>query len=139
MTETYRGERLGVPDDGPGSLAPFGRRSLAFVIDILASGLVAAAFVHRRDLSGPASHLPGTWSLIPLAIDYVLGLVFVGRTFGMYLTGLRVVRVDRTVAVGPLRAAARTLLLILLIPAVIMDRDLRGLHDRWTGTAVIVH
>jgi uncharacterized RDD family membrane protein YckC len=139
MTQTYRGERLGLPDAGPGSVAPFGRRCLAFLIDIFASSLVASLFVHRSDLSGPASHLPGTWSLIPLAVDYMIGMIFLGRTLGMFCTGLRIVRVDRNVPVGPLRAAARTALLILFIPAVILDKDLRGLHDRWTSTAVIVH
>lgn len=137
--QRYRGERLGRPASGPGSLAPFGRRVIAFLIDVLASSLVAGLFVRRADLPGAAGHLPGQWSLLPLALDYLLGVVLLGRTLGMYLTGLRVVRVDRNVAIGPLRAAARAVLLILLIPAVVLDRDLRGLHDRLTSTAVIVH
>jgi hypothetical protein len=137
--QRFRGEKLGLPADGPGSIAPVGRRSLAFLIDILASGLVAGLFVRRDDLPGVASHLPGQWSLLALAVDYVLGIVLVGRTFGMYLTGLRIIRVDARVPVGPLRAAARTLLLVLLIPAVVVDQDFRGLQDRLTSTAVIVH
>jgi hypothetical protein len=137
--QRFRGEKLGLPADGPGSVAPVGRRSLAFVIDILVSGLVAGLFVRRDDLPGVAGHLPGQWSLLALAVDYVLGIVLVGRTFGMYLTGLRVIRVDARVPIGPLRAAARTLLLVLLIPAVVVDPDFRGLQDRLTSTAVIVH
>ena len=137
--QAYRGERLGLAAQGPGSLAPFGRRILAFIIDVLASALVAGLFVRRDDLPGLAGHLPGQWSLLPLAVDYVAGLVLLGRTFGMYLTGLRVVRVDASAPIGPLRAAARTVLLMLLIPAVVIDSDLRGLHDRLTSTAVIVH
>lgn len=137
--QEFRGQRLGLPESGPGSLAPFGRRTLAFVIDLFASGLVAGLFVRRHDLPGAAGHLPGQWSLLPLAIDYVLGMVLLGRTLGMYLTGLRIVRVDRRVAIGPLRAAARTVLLMLLVPAVVLDADLRGLHDRLTATAVILH
>ncbi|MDQ1729949.1 MAG: hypothetical protein QOK10_108 [Pseudonocardiales bacterium] len=137
--QSYRGQRLGLPAAGPGSLAPLGRRALAFLIDTVASGLVAGLFVRRPDLPGLAGHLPGQWSLLPLAVDYVLGVVLLGRTFGMYLTGLRLIRVDRPVPIGPLRAAARFLLLVLLIPAVVMDADLRGLHDRLTGTAVILH
>jgi uncharacterized RDD family membrane protein YckC len=31
----------------------------------------------------------------------------------------------------------RTVLLFLLIPAVVVDKDGRGLHDRFTGTAVV--
>ena len=137
--QQYRGERLGLPAAGPGSLAPTGRRALAFVIDAIASGLVSSLFVRQHDLSGPASHLPGSWSLLALFVDYVVGIVLVGRSLGMYVTGLRVIRVDRQVAVGPLRATGRTVLLILLIPALVVDTDFRGLHDRLTSTAVIVH
>jgi hypothetical protein len=112
---------------------------LAFLVDVLASSLVAALFVRRSDLSGPASHLPGSWSLLAFFIEYVVGVVLLGRSLGMYVTGLRVIRVDRQVAVGPLRAAGRVALLILLVPALITDADFRGLHDRLTLTAVIVH
>lgn len=137
--QRFRGEKLGLPAEGAGSIAPVGRRSLAFLIDILASGLVAALFVRRDDLPGVAGHLPGSWSLLALSVDYVVGMVLVGRTLGMYVTGLRIIRVDARVPVGPLRAAARTALLILLIPAVVVDQDFRGLQDRLTATAVIVH
>jgi hypothetical protein len=137
--QRYRGQSIGLPPSGPGSLAPTGRRFAALVLDLLAAALVAAPFVHRRDLSGLAAHLPGQWSLIPLALDYLVGLLLFGRTFGMYLTGLRVVRVDAPLAVGPVRALVRTALLIALLPALVVDQDFRGLHDRLTATAVIVH
>jgi hypothetical protein len=137
--QSYRGERLGLTSAGAGSLAPTGRRSLAFAIDLLASGFAAALFVRRRDMPGLAAHLPGQWSLLPLFIEYVLGLTLLGRSFGMCLTGLRVIRVDAPRPIGPLRAAERTVLLMLLVPAIIVDRDFRGLHDRLTSTAVIVH
>jgi uncharacterized RDD family membrane protein YckC len=133
-----RGVRLGLPAAGPGSLAPTGRRVLAFAIDAIASALVAGIFVHHRGV-GIAAHAPGLWSLIPFAVDYVGGILLAGRTFGMKLTGLRVIRVDAHEAIGPGRALARTALLILLIPALIFDRDGRGFHDRITDTAVIVH
>ena len=135
----YRGQSLGLPASGPGSLAPTGRRILAFVLDLLAAALVAAPFVHRPELPGLAAHLPGQWSLIPLAMDYLLGLLLFGRSLGMYLTGLRVIRVDARLAIGPVRALVRTALLIALVPALVADQDFRGLHDRLTATAVIVH
>lgn len=128
-----------MPASGPGSLAPFGRRIVAFLIDLVAASLVAAPFVHRSDLSGPAAHLPGQWSVIPWAADYLIGLLLFGRTLGMYLTGLRVIRVDAWLAVGPVRALVRTALLALVVPALLVDSDLRGLHDRLTATAVIWH
>jgi uncharacterized RDD family membrane protein YckC len=55
----------------------------------------------------------------------------------MYLTGIRVIRVDRNEAVRPLAAIVRTVLLMLLVPALIWDRDRRGLHDRIAQTVVI--
>jgi len=137
--QRYRGQAIGLPPSGPGSLAPTGRRIWAFLLDVLAAGLVASPFVHRRDLPGLAAHLPGQWSLIPLALDYLVGLLLFGRSLGMYLTGLRVIRVDARLAIGPLRALARTALLIALVPALVADQDFRGLHDRLTATAVIVH
>jgi len=48
-----------------------------------------------------------------------------------------VARVDRKVPVGLWRAAVRTLGVILLIPALIRDREGRSLHDRLTQTAVV--
>ena len=57
----------------------------------------------------------------------------------MYFTRLRVVAVDRQPSpsrVRPLQIVVRTVLLFLLVPAVIVDRDGRGLHDRLSGTAV---
>jgi uncharacterized RDD family membrane protein YckC len=135
--QAFRGERLGLPAEGPGSLAPTGLRLGAFVVDALAAGLIAALFVQARGGHGVSGHLPGSWSLIPFAVDYVLGVLVAGRTLGMYLFGLRLVRVDRVEAVGPVRIIGRTVLLLALIPAVVWDRDGRGLHDRITETAVV--
>jgi hypothetical protein len=137
--QAYRGERLGLPEEGTGSLSTTGQRLGAFIVDALASALVAALFVQflRKDAGDAASRLPGSWSLVTLAADYLIGLLMASRTVGMYLFSLRVIRVDRTAAVDPWRAALRTLLLFLLIPAVIWDHDARGLHDRLTETAVV--
>jgi uncharacterized RDD family membrane protein YckC len=55
----------------------------------------------------------------------------------MYFTGLRLIRVSRDAAIDPLRILARTGLLCLFVPALIFDRDGRGLHDRFTDTAVV--
>ncbi|WP_375483533.1 RDD family protein [uncultured Jatrophihabitans sp.] len=134
--QAYRGEKLGLPASGSGSLTSFGPRLGAFVVDTIASTLVASLFVRGRG-STFVDKLPGSWSLIPLAVDYLVGILLAGRTVGMYLFSLRVIRVDRTAAVDPWRALVRTVLLFLLVPALVFDRDGRGLQDRLTDTAVV--
>ncbi len=134
--QAYRGAKIGLPESGSGSLTTAGPRLGAFVVDTLASTLVASLFV-RGNGSSFADKLPGSWSLIPLAVDYLVGVLLAGRTLGMYLFGLRLIRVDRTAAVDPWRVFVRTLLLYLLVPALIFDRDGRGLHDRVSDTAVV--
>jgi uncharacterized RDD family membrane protein YckC len=138
VPQAYRGERLGLPAQGRGSLAPTGPRLGAFVADAVASGLVAALFVASvGSSSNLADRLPGTWSLLPFALDYIVGTLVAGRTLGMYLFGLRLIRVQRDVAIDPVRAVVRTALLCLFVPALVFDRDGRGMHDRLTDTAVV--
>ncbi|MCW2607507.1 MAG: transporter [Frankiales bacterium] len=130
-----RGARLGLPADGPGSVSSSGRRALAFAVDALGSGLVAR-LVDPVDTSGTLDLSVSTLPLAVLAVLYLVGLPLLGQTPGMRLFGLRVRRVDGT-PLGLLPAALRTALLLLLVPAVISDRDGRGLHDRAGGTVVV--
>ena len=110
----------------------------AFLVDSLASALIAGLLVRSLGLPGAAAgQLPGLWSLVPLAIDYVVGLSLVGQTLGMRLLSLRVIRTDQPVPVGLARASIRTVLLIVLIPALIFDKASRGLHDRVSDTVVV--
>jgi uncharacterized RDD family membrane protein YckC len=137
--QAFRGQAIGLPESGRGSLATTGARLVAFVVDALASTLVAALFIHPH---GPghrwSDHLPGSWSLIPLAVDYLVGCTLAGGTLGMYLRGLRLGRVDQPSSrVGIGRVLLRTVLLYLFVPAVVFDRDGRGMHDRFSDTAVV--
>lgn len=129
-----------LPATGPGSVARLGRRAAAFAVDALTSGLIAALFVastHRSGHQSGSGSLPGAWSLIPLALDYVIGLTLLGQTLGMRLLSLHLIRTDRRAPIGIGRAVVRTMLLMLLIPAVVVDRANRGLHDRVTDTVVV--
>ncbi|MEN3358994.1 MAG: hypothetical protein V7637_2976 [Mycobacteriales bacterium] len=127
--QEWRGQRLGLPPSGPGSLAPSGQRLAALAVDVILSGLVAGLFT--------APHLPRNWSLLVFVVEYVAFTAAFGQTPGMRLVGLRVVRVDRPVRVGLVRAVIRTLLLALLVPALIWDQDARCVHDRLSQTAVV--
>ncbi|WP_233517442.1 RDD family protein [Geodermatophilus marinus] len=127
--ERPRGAALGLPAEGPGSLAGFSGRVAAFAVDALASALVAGLF------TAPA--LPGNWSLVAFAAITVVSLTLVGQTPGMRLLGLRLAHPREGARLAPWRAVVRTALLCLLVPALLVDSDGRGLHDRVAGTAVV--
>jgi uncharacterized RDD family membrane protein YckC len=127
--QRVRGASLGLPADGPGSLAGFGSRMGAFLVDAVGSALVAGL------VTAPA--LPGNWSLAAFAAVTVLTLVTVGQTPGMRLFGLRLAHPRQGQRLAPWRAVVRTALLCLLVPALVVDADGRGLHDRLTDTAVV--
>ncbi|MFP3968655.1 RDD family protein [Actinomadura fulvescens] len=129
----YPGERLGFPEKGSGSAASYGRRILAILLDLLVAALIGAFLAKTLDWS------PGTRSLANtgiFALQAWLLTATLGMTIGKRLTGIRVVRLDGR-PVGPVWSLARTFLLVLIIPAMIWDRDYRGLHDRAANTAVI--
>jgi len=124
-----RGASLGLAADGPGSLAGFGTRVLAFCVDAIGSALVAGLFT--------APDLPGNWALAAFAAITVVSLIAFGQTPGMRLLGLRLAHPRQGQRLAPWRAVVRTALLCLLVPALVVDADGRGLHDRLTDTAVV--
>ena len=124
--QAYAGQRLGLPESGPGSIASLGRRLAAVAVDWIACLLVARAF--------------STSPWAPLAVfaaESVLLLPTLGATFGMQLLGLRLVSLGSARPVTLLRALLRTLLLSVVVPAVVWNRDGRGLHDRAADTVVL--
>ena len=131
----YPGQRLGLPEQGPGSLARTGRRFAALLVDwgiavgLTALGPIPQGFLHTS-----------VGQTVVAAVWFVLGVASVrlfGFTPGQYLLGLRVASVDNRLHVGTGRAAARGLLIALVLPALFTDSDGRGFHDRLTGTAVV--
>ena len=131
--QAYRGERLGLPEDGPGSLAGWGRRLGALLVDWLACLVLVRLFLPRIDYGTPASSLTTMGFFLA---EVTLFTWLTGASFGQRLLGLAVVRLDAT-PIGLVRAFVRTLLICLLNPPLVWDRDGRGLHDRGVGTAVI--
>jgi uncharacterized RDD family membrane protein YckC len=136
----YPGNRLGLPADGPGSVAGWGHRLLALFIDWVAAGLMASAVVGKPVWAG-GNDLSTAQLVIFFAMSAILtGLA--GATIGHRLCSLRVIRITSgsvgyTAQPGLLAGAIRSVLVCLVLPAVVYDRDRRGLHDRAAGTIVV--
>jgi hypothetical protein len=130
----YPGEALGLPKQGPGSLAGMGRRLAALMLDwLIAYGLAALAMefgLFRASMLATAV----------LVIWFVLGVVALrlfSFTPGQYACRLLVRSVDQRIHVGTGRAIARGLLIAFVVPALFVDSDGRGIQDRVTATALV--
>jgi hypothetical protein len=130
----YPGETLGLPQTGPGSLAPMGRRVVALFIDwLIAGGLALLALT----FGAISDQVVATMQFV---IWLVLGAVAVrlfGFTPGQLALGLQVAAADGRMPVRIGRLLARGLLIFLVVPPLFTDTDGRGLQDRLTGTAVV--
>lgn len=153
-TPEFPGQHLGLPHSGAGSLVGMLRRIVALVVDWFISLGVTAIIVRPNPdkiiagMNIPAGEpRPSNFEAIVSALTtpnllvwFVIGVVAVslfGYTPGQYFLRLRVIRVDAPVAVGFVRALARQVLLVFVVPALFTDADGRGMHDRATGTAVV--
>jgi len=123
--EKYPGEKFGLPERGSRSVAGMGRRLLALLIDWLASMVVALVIFQSAG-----------WTLAVFGVEVYLLTALTGLTVGKRLLGLRVARLDGK-PVGFWWSLVRTILLLTVIPPLVTDRDLRGLHDRAANTIVI--
>jgi uncharacterized RDD family membrane protein YckC len=121
----YPGEKFGLPKDGPRSVATMGRRLGALFIDWFACMLISLAVFRSQYLT-----------LAVFAVEVYLLTALTGLTLGKRLMGIRVVRLDGK-AVGFGWALVRTVLLLAVVPPLLSDRDMRGLHDRAANTIVV--
>lgn len=121
-----KGSGLGLPASGPGSVAPIGLRFVSYAID-WSLCLVLSLLLHD---TSPAL----VWPLFT-AMNLVLLTLF-GATVGQFVLRLRVVPVTRRWPMV-LRALVRTLLLLLLLPTLVWNRDGQPLQDVAAGTAVV--
>lgn len=149
----YAGERLGLPATGRGSVASFGAKVAACLVDAVVAYLVGLAISVAL---GIRSHGTCPRKLAPLTVcssvehtafdrNLVISATFIvmvalllavtGRTLGMLLLHLQLIRLDGR-RVG-LAAVLRTVFGALVFPALLADRDRRGLHDRAANTVVV--
>jgi len=122
----YPGARLGLPETGVGSVATFGRRLVALCVDWFACLAISQAIVRGTQGS------PNDASVLTLQLFAVQSLIFtvlLGGSFGQALLGIGVRKVSGQ-RLGLFAVILRTGLLCLVFPALIWDRDGRGLHDQ---------
>lgn len=125
--QQWRGQRLGLPQHGLGSVAPFGRRLVAIFVDWIPCTVVAQTLT-----SNPA------WSSLMLfALVTVVGVATTGRSPGHWALGLHVASVETGARPTLTATFVRTALLCLGVPALLMNEDGRGWHDRAARTVVL--
>ena len=130
----YAGQRLGLPVAGRGSVAGWGRRFLALLVDWIASVLVAAVVVGPRVLSSRGWE---AWApMLVFLVEATALTALAGGSFGQLVVRVAVIRSDRR-PVSLLAALLRTAMVCLVVPPLIYDRDQRGLHDLATGTVAV--
>jgi uncharacterized RDD family membrane protein YckC len=102
------------------------RRFAALFVDWGLCTLIAAGLLHSTG-----------WTILIFAAEAYLLTAISGLTVGKRLLGIRAVRVSGGM-IGFRWAAVRVLLLLTVVPALLSDRDLRGLHDRAADTIVVL-
>jgi uncharacterized RDD family membrane protein YckC len=130
----YPGERIGLPQAGPGSLAGWGRRIAALAVDWVICTLVAVVLFSPRVLDGNGWYRFAT--LTTFFVETSVLCVLAGGSVGQLICRLAVGRVDRS-PLGFGRSLLRAAMVCVVLPAVIVGTDRRGLHDLATGTVVV--
>jgi uncharacterized RDD family membrane protein YckC len=135
-TQSYPGQRLGLPQDGAGAIASWRRRLVAIAVDWAASWLVAIALFPATltDEATTAADL----LLVPLVAvaQSVFFIALLGGSFGHVACRMVVVRLDRR-PLGLVKPLLRSVLVYLVIPPLVFNQDNRGLHDLAAGTVLL--
>jgi|SRR5271156_122088 uncharacterized RDD family membrane protein YckC len=121
----YPGKQFGLPERGPMSAAGMPRRLAALFIDWLLCMVIAYGLL-RSPL----------WTIVVFAVEVFMLTALTGFTVGKRLVGIRVMRTNGG-PVGFRWALLRTAILLTVVPPLLTDRDLRGLHDRAADTIVV--
>lgn len=122
----WPGKRFGLPESGTRSMARYGRRLAAFAIDVSLAAIISWLFFDYGRYT----------SLIIFIVLQIIFLALLSGSIGHLLLGIRLVPLKGGV-IGVWRPAVRTVLLSIVIPAVVTDRDKRGMHDRIAGTILV--
>ena len=110
--------------------ASLNRRAVALLIDWLASTAVAVVLT-----GNPWDPRTSQYNFPIFLGEVLIFTLLLGGSFGQLTLGMRIESLEGG-RPRPLAIVIRTLLLALVIPAVIVGSDGRGLHDRAAGTQV---
>ena len=131
--QAYPGQRLGIPADGPGSVASWGRRILALAVDWIAC-LLVAGLIFGGGVWGQGWE---AWTpMLVFLVETTLLTTLLGGSFGQLVLRIGVARLDGR-PVNLLQALGRTALICLVVPPLVFNRDNRGLHDLAFGTVAL--
>ena len=128
---SWNGRRLGLPAAGVGSLAGFGQRAVALALDWALSSVVSLLLGLR--------YASATYNLTVFVLTAALiwlAVAGTGASLGQHAVGIGVVRLSGG-RLPLFQSMVRTLMMMLVFPAVITDADSRGLHDKAVGSAVV--
>jgi uncharacterized RDD family membrane protein YckC len=120
-------------ESGPGSVAGFGPRLLAFLIDAALANLIAVIIDGGYHRSNQQSLVIGLGFLL---IELVF-VAFAGQTPGMRIVGIGVVRFDGRGRAALRWVLVRTILLAAVVPGLFTDGSGRAMSDRAAGTIMI--
>jgi uncharacterized RDD family membrane protein YckC len=121
------------------SVAPMGKRLIALVVDWVLCELVATLITGHNLANGtkdPTYFSTQLWTLGLFALEVWVFTAISGLTIGKRLLSIRVIRTNGS-RPGFAWSLLRTILLLCVVPPLLSDRDLRGLHDRAADTIVV--
>ncbi len=132
--DTYPGESIGLPESGRGSLASWRARIAALLVDWGTSMIVAVSAF------GVGVLREGGWrAWMILTVFFVQKSILTalaGGSFGQILAKVAVVRLDGR-GLGWWRSIVRTAMICVVVPAVVIGAERRGLNDLALGTVVV--
>jgi uncharacterized RDD family membrane protein YckC len=122
----WPGKKFGLPQEGPRSTPTYLRRVAGLAIDWALAVVLSVLFFDYN----------GWWTLALFVLLNVVGGLLLAGSPGHLLAGIRIAPITGG-ALGLVAPLVRPLLIALVIPALIVDEDQRGVHDRLVGTILV--
>lgn len=122
----WPGKNLGLPESGPGQVAPLWRRLLGLLLDWSLCYLIGAFLFDAHPLA----------ILGIFAVENLILVSTLGFTIGHWVCGMRVMSLSGR-APGFVSGLIRIAVLLPVVPALVSNVDNRGLHDVAAKTVIV--